>query len=200
MRPPVTASAVTLLNRPPPPLSASSPLAARAGAHDPDAWEHLYRWTYPRLFAYARRRVPSDHVADDVVSETMLRAVDKLPSFTWQGAGFDAWVFGICRNVVLEQHRHSGRERPHDDVEPSVGPGPGPLDELVASEERHLVQAAFARLSSADREVLELRVVAGLSAEGAAEVLGRRPGAIRMAQSRALRRLGSLLEEVNRGR
>ncbi|MDY7099864.1 MAG: sigma-70 family RNA polymerase sigma factor [Actinomycetota bacterium] len=175
-------------------------LVARAGAHDPDAWEQLYRWTYPRLFAYARRRVPSDHAADDVVSETMVRALDKLPSFTWQGAGFDAWVFGICRNVVLEQHRRRGREQPHDDVDPSPGREPGPLDELVASEERDVLRAAFARLSPADREVLELRVVAGLSAEGAAEVLGRGPGAIRMAQSRALRRLESLLEEVNRGR
>ena len=58
------------------------------------------------------------------------------------------------------------------------------------------MRQAFARLSDADRELLELRVVAGLSAEEAAAVLGRRPGAVRMAQSRALTRLRRHLGEV----
>ena len=39
----------------------------------------------------------------------MLRAFNRIAAFTWQGAGFDAWLYGIARNVVQEAHRHSGR-------------------------------------------------------------------------------------------
>ena len=58
------------------------------------------------------------------------------------------------------------------------------------------VRAAFARLSPEEQELLELRVVAGLSSDGAASVLGKRPGAVRMAQARALGRLRVMMEEV----
>ena len=53
-------------------------LVARAATGDPDAWEAVYRRSYARLFAYARRRMPSDHAADDAVSETMVRALNRI--------------------------------------------------------------------------------------------------------------------------
>jgi len=59
------------------------------------------------------------------------------------------------------------------------------------------VRAAFSRLSPADREVLELRVVGGLNADDVALALGKRAGAVRMAQSRALARLRDELQEVS---
>lgn len=59
------------------------------------------------------------------------------------------------------------------------------------------MRSAFRRLSPEDQEVLELRVVAGLSADGVGEVLGRRSGAVRMAQSRALGRFRGYFEEVS---
>lgn len=74
------------------------------------------------------------------------------------------------------------------------------IEQLLDDEQQRALRAAFERLDPSDREVLELRLVGGLSAAGAAEVLGRREGAIRMAQSRALTRLRRLLEEVHGGR
>ncbi|CAN5874398.1 hypothetical protein BH23ACT10_BH23ACT10_37040 [soil metagenome] len=68
---------------------------------DPDAWEALYRRVYPKLFAYARRRLPSDSVADDAVSESMSRAIARIGGFRWKGGGFDAWVYGITRKGVI---------------------------------------------------------------------------------------------------
>lgn len=59
------------------------------------------------------------------------------------------------------------------------------------------MRAAFAKLSKADRELLELRVVAGLSSEDAAAALGKKPGAVRMAQARALEKLRAHLEGVS---
>lgn len=172
-------------------------LVSRATAGDADAWEALYRRAYPRLFGYTRRRLRSNHEADDAVSETMLRALNRIAVFTWQGAGFDAWLYGIARNVVQEAHRHSGRDSSNADPADTETTAAGPLEDLVGREQCAHVRTAFGRLSAEDQEVLELRVVAGLSADGAGEVLGRRPGAVRMAQSRALGRFRSYFEEVS---
>jgi RNA polymerase sigma-70 factor, ECF subfamily len=148
----------------------------------------LYRRAYPRLLAYARRRLDPDG-AREAVSETMARAVANIGRYRLVpgSGGFEGWLFGICRHVVLDTQRAAGRqgyELPSEgasDADPAEG--------LVSAEEAAAVRRAFAQLSDADRELLELRVVAGLSAEAAAAVLGRRPGAVRMAQSRALARL-----------
>ena len=163
---------------------------------DPDAWEALYRRAYPRLFAYARRRIYDDDAADDAVSEAMARAVARIGSFRWEGAGFDAWLYGILRNVVHEGRRRGVRvalvalpEQASDE--------PDPLGRLLAGEEADAVRRAFGRLTDDEQELLELRVVGRLSAEEVGDVIGKRPGAVRMAQTRALSRLRSLLEEVS---
>jgi RNA polymerase sigma-70 factor (ECF subfamily) len=167
--------------------------AARAG--DPAAWEALYRRAYPRLLAYARRRLDSDQ-ARDAVSETMARAVANVGRYrTMPGSGgFDGWLFGICRYVVLDAQREAGR-RGYAEPEEGVF-DPDPSERLVSADEATAVRQAFARLSDADRELLELRVLGGLSAEESALALGRRPGAVRMAQSRALARLRQHLAAV----
>ena len=161
-------------------------LVERAQRKDPDAWEALYRRNYRGLFAYSRHRLFSDDAADDAVSETMTRALVAIDRFRWKGAGVDAWLMGIARLVVLEQQRSALRPpTPSMPLEPVKGP----LDHLVAAERAADVRIAFEKLSSEDQELLELRVVAGLSAAGVGEVLGKKPGAVRMAQTRALTRL-----------
>jgi RNA polymerase sigma-70 factor (ECF subfamily) len=165
-------------------------LVERARASDPDAWELLYRRAYPGLLAYARRRLDEER-AHDAVAETMARAVAGLQRFAGRGGGFDAWLYGILRHVVVDLQRAKGR-RPGDPVE--RGDGAGPLDYVLENEEASALRTAFASLDAADRELLELRVIAGLSAEEVGAALAKRPGAVRMAQSRALERLRRALE------
>ncbi len=166
--------------------------AARAG--DEDAWEVLYRRVYPRLRAYLARRLgPLD--AEDAVHETMTRAVAGLDRYRVGPAGFEGWLFGIARHVSADHHRHRTRvKRRPVATAPDPQASGEPHEALVVSEEHEQVRRAFGALSADDRELLELRVVAGLSAEQVAAVLGRRPGAVRTAQSRALARLRELLE------
>ena len=173
----------------------ASELVDRARAGDRDAWEALYRRAYPRLLAYATRRLDADG-ARDAVSETMTRAVANIDRYrpVPGTGGFEGWLFGICRHVVLDAQRAAGR-RGYGPVPETVSHA-DPVEGLVSAEEAAAVRQAFALLSDADRELLELRVVAGLSAEDAAAALGRRAGAVRMAQSRALARLRRHLADV----
>jgi RNA polymerase sigma-70 factor (ECF subfamily) len=132
------------------------------------------------------------------VSETMVRAVAKIDRFTWTAGGFEAWLFGILRHVVLDAQRAAGRRAHVPIVLDHASDEPGPLDHVLGDEEAAAVRAAFARLEPDEQELLELRVVSRLSAEEVASVIGKRPGAVRTAQSRALAKLRVLMEEVAR--
>jgi RNA polymerase sigma-70 factor, ECF subfamily len=171
--------------------------AARGG--DGAAWEALYRSIYPRLRAFFVRRVGPEH-ADDAVSETMARAVASIGRFQWTDAGFDGWVFGIARHVSVDHHRHLDRTRRYRHIgrlfPGGRSDGTMPVDhDLVIDDDQALIRQLFTRLTPAEQEVLELRVIAGLSAEQVGEVLGRKPGAVRTAQSRALAHLRELMEQ-----
>ena len=119
-----------------------------------------------------------------------------ISTFAWTAAGIDGWLFGIARNVVLETYRGGSRTTAtdpqvlaaHAESRHAVR-APDPAEQVVADEERRMVRLAFDRLTEQDRELLGLRVVVGLGSEAVGVITGRRPGAVRMAQSRALQRL-----------
>lgn len=169
----------------------------QARGHDPDAWERLFRHSHRRLLSYANRRLSTLQAAEDAVSDTIVRAMDRIDGFTWQGAGFDAWMYGILRNVVLEAYRQQGRVHA---VEPDVvddranASMPEVDHRLLQAEELTALRRAFADLEPAEQEVLELRFVGGLGADDVGSVIGKSAGAVRMAQSRALARLRSAMK------
>jgi RNA polymerase sigma-70 factor (ECF subfamily) len=165
--------------------------AARTG--DSRAWDELYRHVFLRLRAYVVRRCGRD-MAEDLVNETMTRAVAAIDRFRWEPAGFDAWVFGIARRVTASHNRTAARARGRAYAQEPVQSTAGLPGEAIELDEDHAaVRRAFARLRPSDRELLELRFVANLSSEEVAAVLGKRVGTIRTAQSRALARLREIL-------
>ncbi|WP_192796698.1 RNA polymerase sigma factor [Serinicoccus kebangsaanensis] len=163
---------------------------------DPDAWEALYRQTYPMMRGYAARRAPAGADPDDLVSEAMARALDRIDTFEDRGVRIQAWLFGVLRHVVLEHVRSSSRSQAAD-LDTRADQGRGPLQTVLHEEESAAVRAGFARLSDDDQEVLWFRVVAGLTAAETATLVGRREGAVRQAQSRALTRLRTTMQEVH---
>ena len=162
---------------------------------DSDAWESLYVLTRPTLWRFARNRLATSDQAEDAVSETLVRAMSAISRYQTRGqsrghegpGALIAWLVGIERNVINEMYRAGNRLRAVPD--PVETPAPDSVDRVVADDEARALRAAFAELPSDDQELLGLRVVARLDAETTARVLGKRPGAVRMAQARALGRL-----------
>jgi len=149
------------------------------------------------MLAYAERRVGSKEEAQDAVSEAMTRTVAGMDRLADTGATPEAWLFGVLRHVVLDRQRSSYRRRDLP-VRREIAPD-GPLESIVVGVEQEAVRTAFTQLPERDRELLELRVVAGLSSDEVASILDMRPGAVRTAQARALDRLRTILarfEEV----
>jgi RNA polymerase sigma-70 factor, ECF subfamily len=133
------------------------------------------------------------------VNETMSRAVAGIDRFEWGPAGFEGWVFGIARRATADYHRGTARYRRQQEAADRIGgngvsPDVEPGDNLILDEDRAAVRQLFELLTPPEKELLELRIIAGLSAEQVAAVLGKRPGAIRTAQSRALAHLRRLME------
>lgn len=156
----------------------------------------LYRSTQPALLRYLRVLVGGD--AEDVASEAWLQIARDLPSFRGDADGFRGWATTIARNRAMDHLRHQ-RRRPIVD---------GPLDELpepsgpddtaesaVDAVSTDAALALIARLPRDQAEAVLLRVVMGLDAAGAARVLGKRPGAVRTAAHRGLRKLAEYLEQ-----
>lgn len=172
-------------------------LVQRARRGDQEAWAALYTSVYARLVAFAHRRLGNAELARDAVSETMARAVTKIDAYVGTDEGFAPWLFGICRHVVVDLQRQTYRPLPPGLLRSDVD-DPGPAEVVLDSEEQAQVRAAFARLDPDERELLELRVVGGMSSADVATALGKNPGTVRMAQMRALGRLRTFLEEASR--
>ncbi len=170
-------------------------------ALDPDAWERLYVEARPLLWRFARTRLATAEQAEDAVSDTMVRAMAAIGRYCaspHRSGGIIGWLVGIERNVIHEMYRAGARLRAVP-VVPETAPAES-ADRLVAADEARAVRLAFALLPEDDRELLGLRVVANLDSATTARILGKRPGAVRMAQARALGRLRVTLDEVDRER
>ena len=164
---------------------------SRLRAGDTLTWETLYRRVYPSMLAYAERRVGTREEAQDAVSEAMTRTVAGMERLAHTGATPEGWLFGVLRHVVLDRQRSSYRRRDVPVLREVTEDGP--LESLVVGAEQAAVRAAFTQLPERDRELLELRVVAGLSSDEVASMLDMRPGAVRTAQARALDKLRTIL-------
>lgn len=180
--------------RPDEPARLGEALAA-ACSGDETGFVELYQDLQPRLLRYATALVGND--AEDVTGETWLQIARDLHRFTGDLDGFRGWASTICRNRALDAARaRSRRPALPTDIE-LLAERPGPDDAaggaLEAMSTRSAV-ALIARLPQDQAEAVLLRAVVGLDAATAAEVLGKRPGAVRVAAHRGLRRLARILD------
>ncbi len=172
----------------------------RAAAGDEQAFRDLYRSVQPGLLRYLRVLV-GDQDAADVAAETWLQVVRDLASFTGDDRAFRAWVVTIGRHRALDHLRRVRRrpsvETPGEvfDALPASGGG-DPVDGAETAMSTARALALIARLPPDQAEAVLLRVVVGLDAVSAAKVLGKRPGAVRVATHRGLRRLAAMLDEA----
>ncbi|WP_447037822.1 RNA polymerase sigma factor [Streptomyces sp. DSM 118878] len=171
--------------------------AAVFAAQDGDetAFRTVYRAVHPRLLGYVRTLV-GDPDAEDVASEAWLQIARDLERFSGDADRFRGWAARIARNRALDHIRMRGR-RPAiggDETELAGKPADADTaDEAMESLATGEAMALIAKLPQDQAEAVVLRVVMGLDAKSAALTLGKRPGAVRTAAHRGLKRLAELL-------
>lgn len=172
-------------------------VVAAAVAGERAAVDRLLGYVRPLVVRYCRARVGRQErsfaSADDVAQEVCLAVLTALSSYRDQGRPFLAFVYGIAAHKVADAHRAAARNRAEpvaevpDEPEPDAGPEQRAMRGEMTSQMAELLKV----LPAKQREILVLRVVVGLSAEETAEAVGSTPGAVRVAQHRALARLRS---------
>lgn len=178
---------------------------ARARAGDEVAFGVVYRELHPMLLGYLRGLIGDD--ADDIASETWHDIVRDLGGFRGDGLSFRAWAATIARHRALDHVRRS-RVRPRttaldehaaDQLAEQFADRGGARDSAGAALENLSTARALALIAELPRDQAEavlLRVVMGLTGPMAAEVLGKRPGAVRTASYRGLMRLSERLKSA----
>ena len=171
-----------------------------------DRWAiaRLLESIQPLVVRYCRARVnarASSHAsADDVAQEVCLAVITALPSYRDQGRPFLAFVYGIAAHKVADAHRSAARNKAEPVAQLPESPElrDGPEQCAVNRELSRRMADLMSLLPERQREILVLRVVAGLSAEQTADAIGSTPGAVRVAQHRALNRLRAELAAQER--
>jgi RNA polymerase sigma factor (sigma-70 family) len=153
------------------------------------AFERLFEWFGRPVAAYLRGAGTED--ADGAANEVFLKAFTGLGRFEGDEDRFRSWLFTIAHNVLIDDRRRRSR-RPVttqlDDDVPAAG------DEVDAALGDERVRALLGCLSADQRDVVLLRLVADLSIEETAAVLGKKPNAVKQLQHRAVRSLRARIE------
>ena len=174
-------------------------LVHRAQAGDADAFGELYDRYVDLVYRYVYYRVRSAQLAEDLTSETFLRALRRITSFTWQGRDVGAWFVTIARNLIADHYKSSRYrlELTTDDVSGSGAPlsTDGPEDAVLSGMQNEVLLEAVRQLGPEQQECIVLRFLQGLSVAETARVMGKNDGAIKALQYRAVRSLGRLLPE-----
>jgi RNA polymerase sigma-70 factor (ECF subfamily) len=166
--------------------------AARTGAEW--ALAALYREFHPGLLRYLRAQDPND--GEDLAAETWLDAAGALDRFQGDEWAFRRWLFTIARRRLIDHRRRRDRTLYSGSGLDALSARPGPEDTegaVLAADDTETALARIAALPPDQGEVILLRVLAGLDVADVAEVLGKKPGAVRVLQHRALRRLAEHL-------
>lgn len=169
---------------------ASTLAAAKEGAEW--AWSALYHDLVGPLTGYLASRGAPD--PDDAAAEVFYEVARSLRRFEGDEAAFRSWVFVIAHRRLIDLRRRRSR-RPETTTWTTAASRAGgdaeqeAIDALVTGE----IQSALALLTDDQREVLSLRIVAGLTLEETARVVGKRVGAVKALQRRAVGALRKII-------
>src|SRR5690242_3921341 len=190
-------------NRPDPSDAAAEvwALVERAQAGDSQAFGLIYDRYLDTVFRFIYFRVGNRQLAEDLTSDTFLRALKRIGSFTWQGRDLGAWLVTIARNLVAD-HFKSGRYRLEvttgdvlDADREDRGPEGSPESAVVDHITNVALLTAVKQLNPEQQECIVLRFLQGFSVAETAQTMGKNEGAIKALQYRAVRALARLLTE-----
>lgn len=167
----------------------------RLRARDPELLQKLVREISPRMLAAIRPCARDDDDADDLLQDSWIRVMEQLDNFKRNGS-FPAWAIAVAKNVartVQRRRERTGEQRTApESAEEVLDRGPNPEEELASQEVREHLNAALARLPDRERDMMVLRLIEGRSTADAAARIGVTVRSARAIQRRAMHRLRSM--------
>jgi len=172
-------------------------LVQRAQGGDSDAFAQIYDRYVDTVYRYVYYRIGDRTQAEDFTSETFVRALRRLDSFTYRGRDLGAWLITISRNIIFD-HVKSSRYRLEvmtGEVDDTRHVQEGPEHAVLARLDSARLLHNVRQLGSEQQECIVLRFFQGLSVAETAQIMDKNDGAIKALQHRAVRRLATLLKD-----
>jgi RNA polymerase sigma-70 factor (ECF subfamily) len=166
-------------------------LVKRAISGDASAFAGLYERYVDDVYRFILHRVGHEQTSEDLTSQVFLKAWDNLGRYEIRGLPFGAWLFQIARNGVIDYYRTHKEMLPLEQLDSDSGANVA--REVEKRLEGEWLRTVLQRLTEDQREVLTLKFINGLKTEEVAKVMGKRQGAIRALQMRALQALAGIL-------
>lgn len=166
--------------------------SAKLGEHE--ALTALYEHYFPRVYRYVASRLSTSEDAEDVTEEIFLRVIDNIHSFAWRGLPFGAWVFRIARNEVVSHVRRQKTRGMTSELTEMI-PDPAPDHTLQVEMELtfQVARKAIERLPEAQRQVVSLRFVSGLSVAETAQALNKTENNVKVLQHKGIAKLQMMM-------
>lgn len=175
-----------------------SELVTRAQTGEADAIGRLYDQHHTEIFRYLWARVGERSVAEDLTGEVFMRMLTGLSGYRPSAAPFRAWLYQIARNLLIDHYRKTSKQTMVSLQQAETVKDDSP-DMLTMADQRltmERVHRALARLDEAQRDVVTLRFLSGLSLQEVAETLGKTENAVKALQHRGLATLRQVLNQV----
>jgi RNA polymerase sigma-70 factor (ECF subfamily) len=170
--------------------------AAQAG--DPASFGQLYERYFDRVYGYLSFKLGDPTDAEDVAAQVFLKALESLGSYKWTGVPFQAWLFRIAHNLMVDtlRRRHRRSSEPLDEALPDDRQTTDPETMLAEKVTREVLIRALDRLTELQKTVISLKFAGGLSNAEVAQVMGKTEGAVKALQHAAL---GNLQRHLRQG-
>jgi len=153
----------------------------------------LYEEYYDKIARYVYVHISNKEEAEDIAGEVFLKALQSLKSYREQGIPMQGWLFRIAHNLTVDYLRKMNRRRtvPIDSVVLQANDNPANTAEKNIEFER--VTGAMRKLTTEQREVINLRFFGGLTSKEVGGVLGKSDGAVREMQRAAMEKLRGIM-------
>ena len=161
---------------------------------DAEAFARLYACYVERITRYVYFRVTDHELAEDITSRIFIKMLEKLKTYQVGQSPVIAWLYRMAHNAVIDHYRTKKTFISLEDVHQSeVRQEVGIEEKLDLQSKSQQLRAALQLLPEEQQRVLILKFVDGLSTREIAGQLGKRQGAVRALQMRALQRLARCL-------
>jgi len=169
-------------------------LLQQAQRGDADAFAALYQAHVQAIFRYIYHRLNDTHLAEDLTGDVFVKALKGLGNYEDQGKPFVAWLYRIAHARLVDYYRKTGRRQEESNVEEEeIAVQPEMDNSLARRQIARILEKAIAHLTDEQQQVILLRFIEGYSLEKVAQLMDKKPNAIKSLQRRGLRSLGNRL-------
>jgi len=166
-------------------------LVASAQNGDAEAFGQIYDQYIERVYRFVYFKVGRKEVAEDLTQNIFMKALENLSKYRNEGS-FNAWVFAISRNTVIDYYRTKRADISLDLVKEP--PAADNTQSLEIKEEFEQVFKVLQDLSEAEQEVIILHSIEQYSFSEIAEITDRTEEYLRVLKHRALKKLKEELD------